>query len=586
MVAVRISPGTWLGAACTASLVAGGTVLPVPASAQQVPPANQGLPTREEVTPPPAAPVAPERPRLRVDGDIERSSCPLADPAYAAARVTITNATFVNLGPVSPADLAPAYRAYLGSDQPVSVICDIRDAAATVLRRRGYLAAVQVPTQTIRDGTVTFQVLYAKLVAVRVRGDAGRAERLIAGYLDRLTRDPVFNRFDAERYLLLARDLPGYDVRLALRPTGNAPGELIGDVTVVRTPFEADVNLQNYAARDTGRFGGQVRGQFYGLTGMGDRTTVAFYSTADLKEQQILQLGHDVRVGGEGLTLSGRFTYAWTRPDIPAAAALTARTLFATAEASYPFLRSQRANVRGALGIDYVNQKVRFAGAPLSRDRLRVAYLRVDADAVDVRDRPAPGWRLAGSVEVRRGLDIFAASPRAVAGAVGPSRRDGDPEGTLIRAGALGEVALTPRVTFSLAPRVQYAFDPLLSFEEYAAGTYTIGRGYDPGTIIGDSGAGASAELRVNRVAPFARTDLSLQPFTFVDSAWVWNRNTPGNPQRLTSLGGGVRASFASRIRLDMTLAVPTNRAGLQTQRGAARFLMSLTTKLYPWGSR
>ena len=92
-----------------------------------------------------------------------------------------------------------------------------------------------------------------------------------------------------------------------------------------------------------------------------------------------------------------------------------------TGEASYPFLRSQRANLRGALGFDYINQNVRFAGAALSRDRLRVAYLRLDADAVDVRDRPAPAWRLAGSVELRHGLDIFHASPRAVAGAVGPS---------------------------------------------------------------------------------------------------------------------------------------------------------------------
>ncbi|WP_156681143.1 ShlB/FhaC/HecB family hemolysin secretion/activation protein [Sphingomonas profundi] len=562
-------------------------IAPFAARAQQAPPAipaNNGLPTREEVTPPPAPPPA-ERPRLRVDGDIERSACPLADPAYQSVRVTITSATFNNLGPVSPADLAPAYRAYLGTEQPVSVICDIRDAAATLLRRQGYLAAVQVPTQKIEGGNVTFEVLYAKLVAVRVRGDAGRAEGLIAGYLDRLTRDPVFNRFAAERYLLLARDLPGYDVRLALRPTGNAPGELIGDVTVVRTPFEADLNVQNYAARDTGRFGGQLRGQFYGLTGLGDRTTVALYSTADFKEQQILQLGHDFRVGPEGLTFGGRFTYAWTEPDIAAAARLTARTLFVTGEASYPFLRSQKANLRGALGFDYIDQNVRFAGVALSRDRLRVAYLRLDADAIDVRDRPAPAWRLAGSVELRRGLDVFDASRRATAGVIGPSRADGDAEGTLIRANALAEVALVPNVTFSLAPRAQYAFDPLLSFEEFSAGTYTIGRGYDPGTIIGDSGAGFSAELRINRIAPSARIDLALQPFVFVDSAWVWNKDRP-HAQRLTSVGGGLRTSFANRFRLDMTLAVPTKRAGLQADRGDTRFLLSLTTKLYPWGSR
>ena len=55
---------------------------------------------------------------------------------------------------------------------------------------------------------------------MRVRGNAGRAERTIAGYLNKLTEQEVFNRYDAERYLLLAGDLPGYHVRLALRSAG------------------------------------------------------------------------------------------------------------------------------------------------------------------------------------------------------------------------------------------------------------------------------------------------------------------------------------------------------------------------------
>jgi hypothetical protein len=63
----------------------------------------------------------------------------------------------------------------------------------------------------------------AKLVSIRVRGDAGRSERIIARYLEKLTRQEVFNRDEAERYLLLAGDLPGFDVRLALRrPAGRA----------------------------------------------------------------------------------------------------------------------------------------------------------------------------------------------------------------------------------------------------------------------------------------------------------------------------------------------------------------------------
>lgn len=228
-----------------------------------------GLPTREEIDPSRRqAPPPLAQAKLTGEGDIERSPCALADPAYAAIKVTLTMATFNNLGPVDPAEIAPAWQRYVGTEQPIAVVCEIRDAAGTILRNKGYLAAVQVPAQRIEGGVVKFEVLYAKLTGVRVRGDAGRNERQIARYLEHLATGQVFNRFEAERYLLLARDIPGFDVRLALKPAGTAAGDMIGEMTVRRTPFEVDINAQNFAPSETGRFGGQLRAQAYGLTGL------------------------------------------------------------------------------------------------------------------------------------------------------------------------------------------------------------------------------------------------------------------------------------------------------------------------------
>src|SRR3546814_9849303 len=53
---------------------------------------------------------------------------------------------------------------------------------------------------------------------VEVRGDAGANEDLLQRYLARLDDGTIFNIRDAERYLLLARDIPGMDARLTLRP--------------------------------------------------------------------------------------------------------------------------------------------------------------------------------------------------------------------------------------------------------------------------------------------------------------------------------------------------------------------------------
>ena len=534
---------------------------------------------------------------------MERAPCALANEAYRDLRFTVRSVVFEDLKGLGPDALRPAYEDYVGTEQPVAVICEIRDRAATILRNAGYVAAVEVPEQRIADGDVRFQVLMAKLVAVRVRGDAGNAERTIASYLERLTEQEVFNRNTAERYLLLAGDIPGYDVRLSLRSANAGRGEVIGEVAVLRVPGRIDFNVQNFGSKDLGRWGGLLRGEFYGLTGLGDRTSLALFSTADFEEQQTLQVGHDFRVGSEGLTLSGQFTYAWAEPDLDDPNfRVKSRTLLATAEASYPLLRSQADTARAAFGLDLINQRINFNGIPLTRDRLRVAYLRFDLDSVDPSSLASrsgfsaaePRWRAAANVQLRQGLDILDASEDCgpafarcrSPGVVPPSRLEGDPTGTLLRFEAYGEFRAVPEITFALGVRGQVTGDSLLSFEEFSAGNYTVGRGYDPGSLLGDNGLGFQAELRFGRIIPRSATATAVQPYLFLDTAWISNedRQNAGETRRnLTSVGGGVRAVLGDRAQLDVVLAVPLERAGLQTRRPDPRLLVSLTTRLWPW---
>lgn len=591
-------------AAASVSLIGlaiAGAAQPQVAQAQvaQVPP-TVAPPTREEVNRgQPVTPISPPS-RLTIEGGIERAPCPLADPRFEGVTVTLSEARFEGLKGADPASLKPAYESYIGKTIPLAAVCDMRDAAATILRRQGYLAAVQVPPQRIENGVVRFDVLMAKLVGIQVRGQAGRSERAIAAYLEKLKSAEVFNEKEAERYLLLARDLPGFDVRMTLRPAGTVPGEVIGEVAVVRQPISIDTNIQNYGARDVGRIGGLLRGEIYGLLGLGDRLSIGVFSTSDFREQQVLQTAYDFRLGGEGLTVGTRFTYAWTAPDIGAGLNLKSRTLVTGAEVRFPFVRRQTVNVRGAGGFDYVNQRVRFAGLPLTQDKLRVAYLRLDLDALDEAslggDRgysaAEPRWRLVGSLEARRGLDILGASKPCGAGFVRcllpptPSRIEGDPTATVFRASGLAEFRPAPRVAFVLVPSAQYSHAPLLSYEEISGGNYTFGRGYDPGVIIGDSGIGFQSEFRFGSISPRRADGLAIQPFAFFDVGRVWNRDRLSggpSPQKLESTGGGLRVAFGDHLRLDTALAVPLRTTGLQTKRGDPRLLISLTTRLVPW---
>lgn len=312
-----------------------------------------------------AAPAEAPRGRVRVEGEIERSPCALADPAYAGIKVTPSSFVFNNLGPVDPASLADITAPDMGGEQSISIICDVRDAVATRLRALGYVAAVQVPAQRIEGGVVTLEVLYAKVTTVRVMGDAGNSERVFERYLSRLTNGKVFNRFEAERWLLLARDVPGYDVRLLLKPAGTGVGEMIAEISLERTPFALDFSLQNLASAQTGRWGGQFRAEAYGLTGMGDRTALSFYSTPDFDEQMIVQASHDFLVGGSGLRLGGRFTHAWSNPDVAGAPPIEARTAIAAVDARYPLKRSQGLTLGLTGGMEFVTQRVRFNSLPV-----------------------------------------------------------------------------------------------------------------------------------------------------------------------------------------------------------------------------
>jgi hemolysin activation/secretion protein len=340
----------------------------------------------------------------------------------------------------------------------------------------------------------------------------------------------------------------------------------------------------------------------FGLTGLGDRTTASFYTTSDFHEQQTLQLGHDFRLGSEGLMLAGNFVYAWARPALGDDTDIESRTLFATAEVAYPFIRRRSHSLRGSIGLDYVNQDVDLDGIDLTRDRLRVAFARLAADAISLDySRPGfslvePRWRLSGLAEIRRGLDIFGATGSCgPAGEdclgpddVPPSRIEGDATATVFRGNAYGEFRPVPKLTLAVGVRGQLTDQPLLSFEEFSAGNYTVGRGYDPGSLLGDRGIGIQSEIRIGSLYPSSPRRAGLEGYGFFDYARISNRDrlfVDESSRHLSSVGAGARASF-DRFYVDAALAVPLSHVGLLDEKPDPRLLISLTTRLWPWSVR
>ncbi len=125
----------------------------------------------------------------------------------------------------------------------------------------------------------------------------------------------------------------------------------------------------------------------------------------------------------------------------------------------------------------------------------------------------------------------------------------------------------------------------MLSFEEFSAGNYTVGRGYDPGTLLGDKGIGVQGEVRFGSLVATSAKGIAAEGYAFVDHARIDNEDELfiiDGPEDLTSVGGGVRANF-DRFHIDAAVAFPLDRAGLLTEKPDPRFLLSLTTRFLPW---
>lgn len=580
----------------------GGLALPAaPAAAQALPQITP--PNRTDLIPPELR-REEQRPQLTIDGDFERPPCALDRAEFADIRFTVGGAQFNGLDRVAGLSLEEAVADYKGREVPVSVLCDIRAEANAILRRQGYLATVEIPEQSLADGVPDFNVVFGKLTSVRVRGDAGPSEKLVAGYLEKLTQSDVFNANEAERYLLLADDIPGLDVRLSLRPAaGGAPGDLVGEIAVLRSRGTLDLNVQNLGSRAIGRFGGVLRGEVYDLTGLGDRTTMAVFSTLDFTEQQTVQLGHDFRVGSEGLRIGGQVTWSTVNPSVGLAGFnVESETWFASINASYPVLRSRKHSLFADIGFDYVDQDVELNTVGLTRDRVRMVYARLAGDITDQQSvlraggySPfEPKFRLRYSAEVRQGLDVFSASPDCrpnllgclLGGIVPPSRIEADPDPLVARFAAGVEYRPQPLVAFSLDTQAQITNDPLPAFEELAAGSFSIGRGFDPGAVLGDSGVLSAFEIRFGSQVPKVMNGFAFQPYLFNDLAFVWNEDPsrrPGNPDKLWSAGGGLRVSWGAGLQGDFSVAVPLDRPDLAVTGGDVRFQFSLTARLFPW---
>ena len=554
---------TGLGVTLTAGLSWGAAPAPVPSplSREQVNPGGQVEGLRRQ------------RPADVFSGPA-REVCQLSDDP--ALGFTFSAGVLSDPAKVlSAQDGQAAWGEWLGKRITPHQLCEIRDRLALRIFRRGVLARVVIPPQTIASGTVKFEIIAAKIVSVRFDGDdIGPAQAKAEAYLNHLRRRNAFDLDSAQRWLLLVNDIPGVQAAAKIvhsTAPGAPPEGLDLVVTMRRTAVNELAEVSNVNSKSLGPWSGIARADFNSFTGLGERSSVVVSSTIGENSQQVVQLIEAVKLGDSGLFGQASFSYGHSRPgDVLKPLDLTGNSYSGSCEADYPLIRLQRETVMVAAGMDLVDQETTFpTGQAVSADSLRVAWVRADASVAAI-DRPV-GSNLVTTqadltVQVRKGLDVLGASR---AGEPALSRLGGRPDGWVVRGDGHASIRIAPMdshlaaITLSTHVLGQWADRPLLAFEQQGIGNLTIGRGYDPNATSGDRVIAGEFKIQVGPLRLWR--NLKVTPYAFEDVARVGYLTAGEKDVTLRSVGGGLefRVPYDRRgdaIRIDAGYAKPLDK--------------------------
>ena len=521
------------------------------AQAQQVPSAGTQL---QQLPQPPAA----ERlvPDLLIP-QTAPSTEPSGGPSVVVQSLRVTGQTIF-----SEADLVAASGFSPGGQMSFSQLQALAARISAHYHARGYfLAQAYLPEQDVQAGAVMINVIEGRYGKIDVRNGARIADTVPARVLRGLEPGDLVTHAPLERRLLLLSDIPGVRTKATL-----APGAQVGtsDLVVDVAPgplISGNLEADNAGSRYTGeyRFGGTIN--FNNPLGIGDMLSVRL-----LASDGGLAYGrasYQLPVGNLTLGVAyAHLRYSLGREFEVLDGSGTADIF--SGYASYPLIRSRRANLYALGGIDYKILRDRIGVVPTD------SHKRITAGTLGL----AGDWRdgLAGSNVFSIGwttgnLNIRSAAERAVdlttAHSAGHFNKV---QGSFARLQPVtGPLSLYGSV------RGQYAFDNLDSSEKMEMGGAYGVRAYPEGEAFGDSGYIATAEARLMLGGQRETMPGQFELFSFVETGEVRFAKSPWflgpNSTRRSAYGAGlswagpegffIRATYARKLGTGPATSAP-----------------------------
>lgn len=492
----------------------------------------------------------------------------------------------------TPEDLDEYTRDVVGKTVPSSALWDVAALILARYRDDGYtLAQVFVPEQRVADGKYTIRVVEGYVSEVIVQGDVGPVRSLIQRMVDHIPATRPANVRDIERYLLLARDVPGIALSGIFRVAPGASGARQLVVQVARKEISGSLSYDNRGSRYLGP--GQATGevQFNSFDYWGDRLDLVYFNTLSVLrdnhvlgidsggEQQYGQATYSGYIGAQGWQFK---IFAGAGPANPGFTLKKSQfhsdTENAGGSLTYPAIRSRALNLNLTGQFDITNSTIRTGDLQNLSGLTLLRVFRWFAQG-DVRDDW--GGQNSYNIGMHHGVKIWGArrssSSQDDLKLTNNPRAGGKSDFTKLTVDADRIQHLfaiedgSAEIRFAVTG--QYSNDILYPNEEFRLGGYDFGRGYFSGRLLGDHGVGGTIELRYNSVTglPFINdSDYVPQYYTFIDSGRVWSKVASDNvttgagagPFSLTSIGAGVRLTawdwMHVELEFDRPLTIPT----------------------------
>ena len=482
----------------------------------------------------------------------------VVDPlsAQPGVRIIIKGFTFSGYeGIASESELQALVVDQKGKELSVTDLRILTGKITTYIKEKGWQQArAFLPAQDITSGVVRITVRQIKSdgnIVINRDKTVRIVNRVILGYVQpTVVLGQPINLRDAERSMLLIKDMPGVTAKASLVP-GSVSGTSGVELDVSEGPlFSGSLSADNQGNPYTGSLRGNVFVSINDPLHRGDQMTLLLSDASGLQQGRI---GYSIPVSSDGVCAN--ISYTGMRYKLGKEFAVLqykGQSQKIDAGFSYPMLRSRYANLAATMTYGYHAFIDTLVDTNIRDNQLNSVTIALNGDRYDP---------LFGGGYTRYNLGVTTGAHHESIADISLT----DTEGTYSRfnLGLARLQHLAERFNLHLSGSAQFSTGNLSSSEKLSLGGPSGVRAYPIGEASGDEGELINAELRYQLSLPSKWGSLQLSGF-FDAGHITLNKNryffdvtnaTDSNDYWLQGAGLGLNYSYLSTFSLSASWA-------------------------------